>query len=66
MRWLEDPGYRESLARAGWERVRDEHSLTQGVRATQRAWDIATGGRAGALLDPFLRDREASLESTQA
>ena len=66
VRWVEDPLHRENLARAGWERVRDEHSLTQGVRATQRAWDTTTDGRAGALLDPFLRDSEAGLVTSQA
>ncbi len=40
-RWVARPGHLERLARGGWERVRDRHSLPAGLAATHRAWDVA-------------------------
>jgi glycosyltransferase involved in cell wall biosynthesis len=60
VRWIEDPIRRDHLARSGWERVHNEHNMMTGVRATQRAWDIATNGQAGRMLDPFLQDHHTA------
>jgi len=43
LRWLEHPEECRELARGGWERVRDEHSITKGMEATLSAWKNAVG-----------------------
>jgi len=49
--WIDAPQRRQALARTGWERVRDEHSLAVGLAATAAAWKLAAGKRwtAGSL-----------------
>jgi glycosyltransferase involved in cell wall biosynthesis len=46
-RWIAQPDHLLRLARGGWERVRDQHSLPHGLAATHEAWDLAT--QAGTL-----------------
>lgn len=38
--WLRSPERLEKLARTGWERVRDEHSIEAGLAATKAAWRL--------------------------
>lgn len=45
-RWVAEPERLAQIARSGWERVRDRHSLPAGLEATKAAWDRAT--KAGA------------------
>jgi glycosyltransferase involved in cell wall biosynthesis len=38
--WLTAPERLEKLARTGWERIRDQHSIEAGLAATKAAWRL--------------------------
>jgi glycosyltransferase involved in cell wall biosynthesis len=43
MAWIDDPARLGDLARAGWDRVGEEHSLAEGLAATKEAWRTTAG-----------------------
>ena len=57
-RWIHEPPHRQDIARAGWRRVQEEHSLDASHRHTQNAWAAtrATGfgpaASAGSIVQP--------------